>query len=604
MAFLPILLSLTLLLSVGAAGELISTGAEQDSHDAPQQNSCPAYSGREEELSYFVNATTPAAKEPSASSLLEDATDGAKKLGAYVELTESALQFALEKQPLALVLYSNARCTDASPLAQAFVGVAKSFTRMSLLEPRPLFAKAVPEDGASKRKRGMRQGGDDECELFLSYRQQTPDATEEEGEKMALPLLAGSTDDEIKLQVIKLAFPSSLRAVSKQMLEELLFEFPRALVRFFLRPADITPVPTGLLVATSRVPIIDVHDPHLASLYAIEAPNQLLIGPGGRREVFALDANNEEEQARGIYQGLYHRVFLVLRIVLFVSLRLIRALEAEPATVLPLSSLTAPSIFTELRPVALFFGGAEPAVVEDFAFTEAAAAWGQTMAFCSSVRPSALQSRAIDYLGIREMPLPQVVIVSKIDNPKLTTKFICPDISSVTRITQCLTDFKNAKLAPYYKTAAPPMMQKGPVYELVASRFNSVVLDSAQEVLLLVYSPACPHSAIFMPVFEELAVRVANEEFLLVARLDGTANEVEGFTVPFRPDTKEEASENGASGQPDPVSVHGYPVVVFFAKKDPQQNTKVPIVYTGPRNADALRNFVISQTALQAHEDL
>ncbi|KAL8437475.1 hypothetical protein ACSSS7_000898 [Eimeria intestinalis] len=541
MAFLPILLSVTLVLSAGAIGDLLDTSAEQQSHDAPQQLSCPAHCGREEELSYFQNATTTKAKETSASP--KDAIEGAKKDGAYVELTESALQFALEKQ----------QCTDTSPLAQAFVGVAKSFARMSSLEPRPLFAKAVPDDGASKRRPGMRQGGDDECELFLSYTQQSPDAGREEGEKMALPLLAGSTDDEIKLQIIKLAFPRSLRASSKQMLEELLFEFPRALVRFFLRPADITPVPTALLVAASRVPIIDVHDPHLASLH---------------------------------------------------QLRLIRALEAEPATVLPLSSLTAPSIFTELRPVAFFFGGAEPAVAEDFAFAEAAAAWGQAMAFCSSVRPSALQSRAISYLGIREMPLPQVVIVSKIDDPKLTTKFICPDISSVTSITQCLTDFKDGKLAPYYKSAAPPKMQKGPVYELVGSRFNSVVLDSAQEVLLLVYSPACPHSAIFMPAFEELAVRVANEESLLVARLDGTENEVEGLTVPSRPHTKEEALENGSPGQPDPVSVHGYPVVVFFAKKDPQQNTKVPIVYTGPRNADALRNFVISQTALQAHEDL
>ncbi|KAL8446400.1 hypothetical protein Emed_004854 [Eimeria media] len=553
MAVLSFFLSLALLAFAGTTGEAVETSA---AHGAPQQDSCPAHSGREKELSYFIDTTTTAAKKDTSASKPHDATDGVEKDGVYVELTESALQFALEKQHLALVLYSNARCTDSSPLAQAFFDVAKSFSRMSLLEPRPLFAKAVPENGASKRKPGMRQGGDDECELFFSYKQKTPDDVKgEEGEKMGLPLLAGATADDIKLQIIKLAFPSSLRASNQQMLEELLFEFPRALVRFFLRPSDIIPVSTGLLVAASRVPIIDVHDPHLASLYQgpprgplegplfaadscflqVEAPKQLLIGPGGLRE-----------------------------------LRLIRALEAEPAKVLSLSSLTAPSIFTEIRPVAFFFGGKEPAVAEDFAFTEAAAAWGQSMAFCSSVRPSALQSRAINYIGIRDMPLPQVVIVSKIDDPKLTTKFICPDISSVSSITQCFTDFKNAKLAPYYKTAAPPKMQKGPVYELVASRFNSVVLDSAQEVLLLVYSPACPHSAIFMPVFEELAVRVANEESLL----------------------------------PDPVSVHGYPVVIFFAKKDPQQNTKVPIVYTGPRNAEALRNFVISQTALQAHEDL
>lgn len=96
------------------------------------------------------------------------------------------------------------------------------------------------------------------------------------------------------------------------------------------------------------------------------------------------------------------------------------------------------------------------------------------------------------------MCLHQVVIVSKIDDSKLTTKFICPDISSVAAVTQCLStscfqilcmklagklkkkpsihlhvvrsfccladDFKDAKLPPYYKTAAPPKIQKGPVY--------------------------------------------------------------------------------------------------------------------------------------------
>lgn len=102
----------------------------------------------------------------------------------------------------------------------------------------------------------------------------------------------------------------------------------------------------------------------------------------------------------------------------------------------------------------------------------------------------------------------------------------------------------------------------------------------------------------------QLAIRVANEESLLVARLDGTMNEVPGVTVPRRLTGKAGASEDEIETQPDPVSVHGYPVVIFFAKKAHQHTSKVPIVYKGPRNADALRNFVTSQTALQAHEDL
>lgn len=579
MVFPSCLLFLPLLLTVAEAG----TKGQKEAQDGHTHKglSCPATDWLEEQLSYFRQQAATATRDTAKPVAPLPAAETSSRSSVYVELTEPALQFALDKQPVALVLYSDARCTDASPLAVAFVGVARAFARMSRLQPNVLFAKAVPEAGASAPTPGMRLGGNGGCELLLWYKQQTTEAAGGEAESMALPLPDGSTEDEIKLQIIKLAFPPSLLVPNKALLDQLLFEFPRVLVRFFPRPADIMPVPVRVLGAAARVPILDVYDPSVAGSYQVKVSHQLLKGPRGLREVFELDTNNESDQ-----------------------LRLIRALEAESATVLPLTSLTASSIFTEIRAVVFFFGGAKPAIAEDIAFTEAAAAWGTSLAFCSAVRPSALQSRAIDYLGLRSRPLPQVVIVSKINDPKLTRKFICPDILSKAAITQCMTDFIEGKLPPYYKTADPIKMQKGPVYDLVASRFRAVVLDSAQEVLLLVYSPSCPHSAIFMPVFEELAVWVANEESLLVARMDGTANEVVGVTVPSRSAVKTGTEENQEYIEPDPVSIHGYPVVIFFAKKDHQQNTKVPIVYTGPRQADALRNFVISQTALQAHEDL
>ncbi|KAL8426230.1 hypothetical protein Efla_007039 [Eimeria flavescens] len=573
MARLLLIVALPLLLTARATGGLSGAEGEQ----RVPASSCPAHSGWEHELLYFQNAKTSGATGTSGSLSPEEAADAAKKSGVYVELTQSALQLAFNQQHLGLVLRGDVRCTNTSPLAVAFVSVAKAFARMSLLEPQPLFVKLVPEAGASARTPGMRQGRDEGCEVLLAYKQPNPDGGED-AQNMTLPLPAGSTDEEIKLQIIKYDY-----ALCRH--RRVHYSVPIAPPLFFPLADKTMPVPTGVLVAATRVPIIDVFDPSVASLYQVEPLQQLLMFPRGLREVFALDASTEEDQASA-------------------QLRLIRALEVKHSAVLPLTIITAPSIFTELRPVAFFFGGAEPSIAEDHAFTEAAAAWGHRMAFCSSIRPSALQTRAVDYLGIRGLSLPQIVIVSKIDNPKLTTKFRCPEISSIVKINQCFTDYADGKLAPYYKTAALPRVQRGPVYELVASRFNAVVLDSAQEVLLLVYSPACPHSAIFMPVFEELALRVANEESLLIARLDGNANEVEGLTVPARSETKAETVENEGDGQPDPVSVHGYPVVVFFAKKDPEKNTKVPIVYTGPRNVDALRNFVISQTALQAHEDL
>ncbi|XP_026190498.1 uncharacterized protein LOC34620455 [Cyclospora cayetanensis] len=230
----------------------------------------------------------------------------------------------------------------------------------------------------------------------------------------------------------------------------------------------------------------------------------------------------------------------------------------KAASQLPIIDIADPSwasllnIFTESRPVAFFFGGSEPAIVEDFAFAEAAASWGGSVTFCSSPRPSSLQSRAIDYIGIREKRLPQVLIVSDIDDPKKTTKYICPNISTKQAITECLNAFKEGRLQPYYKSAEPPKIQRGPVYELVSSQFKAVVTSSPQEVLLLLYSPNCPHSATFMPIFEELAIRVAHEESLLLARMDGTKNEVAGLNVAAQTPEKEGEEQYGVYMHPTP----------------------------------------------------
>lgn len=599
MAAINVLLLVPLLLAASAA---LEGGTRGEKGSPASQQSCPAHSWLEEELAHFLHSTktatdgavSAAGKATAPQHTPEDAAAfaaAARGNGAYTEMTEAAVEAALQNQPVALVLRNDGRCTDSAPQAIIFAGVAAAFARMSLLEPKVLFAKVIPEEGASARKPGMRQGdGSTGCGLQLHYKQEDPTPTETEAEEeegqaadpvnMKLAVQESSAVDELKLQIIKLAFPPTLLVRDQKLLDQILFEFPRALLRFFPGPADVTPVAPAVLVAAGRLPLIDIDEPSLAAKFEVNAPSQLLVGSQGFRKSFSMNEDDQEEQ-----------------------LRLIRAME-EPATVRSLTSGTAPSIFTELRPVVFFFAGAEPAIAEDFAFTEAATAWGSSYAFCSSVRPSALQSRAIDYLGLRGKPLPQVVVVTDIGDPRLTTKFICQNVSTKEAIFECLTEFKEGKLGPYYKAAPPPKLQKGPIYELVGSRFKTVVIDSAQEVLLLVYSPSCPHSAIFMPMFEELAVRMANEESLLVARLDGTANEVPGINVPLRSTRKSDATTGVREVQPDIVSVHGYPVVVFFARKDPQQNLKIPIVYTGPRTVEALKDFVFSQTALQAQDDL
>ncbi|CDJ44284.1 thioredoxin domain-containing protein, putative [Eimeria tenella] len=525
---LPWLL-LLLLAAAAATAAAAAAAASQQGVQTPKPQSCPAFAWLQQELSYLQGPLSAAVDEPAAAAAAaaDTATAAAdtkaaaadtaaaadpNASGAYVELTEEALNLALEKRPTALVLLGDSRCTDTSDVFATFFGVARAFSRLSQLQPRVLFAKVLRKAEGSGQRRGMRYGDKNSCEMYLRYEQHLPAAaaatagepaaaaaagepaaaaaagepaaaaaTEQpEGEYMTLFLPENSTEEEIKLQIIKLAYPTSLRAPNKTFLDEFLFEFPQMLIRFFEKPADITPVPSAVSVASTRLPIVDVYDPALAAAFNVEPPRQLLLKPKGFRKEFTLSEDREEQR------------------------RLIEALEEETPAVVSLTSLTAASIFTELRPVVFLFGGSEPAISEDFAFAEAAAAFDKSVLFCSAVIPSSLQLRAMSYLGIEETAKPQVIIVRAIDDPKKLMKFVCGNAESKKTILECLTKFKEGKLKPYYKSAKPPKVQKGPVYELVASRFKSVVLESNKDVLLLIYSSSCPHSAIFMPVFEEV----------------------------------------------------------------------------------------------------
>ncbi|CDJ56324.1 thioredoxin domain-containing protein, putative [Eimeria maxima] len=421
----------------------------------------------------------PAADAAAADAAAETAAAAAAAAGEididessdYVELTEEALQIALQKRPTALVLLADSRCTDTSGVSVV----------------------------ASTGRSGIRQGEKRDCDIFLRYQQNIPkpaaaaaataaaaaaaaekEKEEQEQDYLSLFFPDNATEEEIKLQIIKLAYPPSLRATSKKLLDELLFEFPTSLVRLFPSPGDVTPVPAGVLAAATRLPIIDVDDPDVASSFNVKPPSQLLLRPKGFRQEFAMDGDEEQ-------------------------MRLTRALEEEPKPIVVLNTLNAPSIFTELRPVVFFFGGSEPAIAEETAFMDAAGAWDKSVLFCLSSSPSILRKRAFSYLGIKEEYYPQVIIVRHLNDPKKTQKFICPNSSTKEEILHCLTLFKEKKLSPYYKSEKPPKVQKGPVYDLVASRYKSVVLESNKDVLLLVYSPYCPHSAAFMPVFEEVS---------------------------------------------------------------------------------------------------
>eukprot|EP00808_Paulinella_micropora_P009306 g8793.t1 len=77
----------------------------------------------------------------------------------------------------------------------------------------------------------------------------------------------------------------------------------------------------------------------------------------------------------------------------------------------------------------------------------------------------------------------------------------------------------------------------GKVNELVGTTFKEFVMDTTKDVLVMIYSPQCGASMAVMPLFEQTAVALKDDEGVRVARLDRTKNDlpVRGISVYFYP---------------------------------------------------------------------
>jgi len=94
-------------------------------------------------------------------------------------------------------------------------------------------------------------------------------------------------------------------------------------------------------------------------------------------------------------------------------------------------------------------------------------------------------------------------------------------------------------LQPSTKTEDLPQdWDKAPVKVLVGSNFEAVALDPSKDVRVEFYAPWCGHCKKLEPIYNELAHKFKDVEGLIVAKIDGTANEVQGVEVKGFPDIR------------------------------------------------------------------
>merc|ERR1712146_597612 len=120
-------------------------------------------------------------------------------------------------------------------------------------------------------------------------------------------------------------------------------------------------------------------------------------------------------------------------------------------------------------------------------------------------------------------------------------------------------DVIDGKIKPHLKSEKPVDNTGKPVTVIVGENWNDIVKDTNKDVLVKYYAPWCGHCKKLAPVWDELGEHYKDNENIVIAKFDATANEAEG------------------------VEIRGYPTLIFYPK-----DNKAGIYYSGERE---LQNF-------------
>merc|ERR1712014_246676 len=150
------------------------------------------------------------------------------------------------------------------------------------------------------------------------------------------------------------------------------------------------------------------------------------------------------------------------------------------------------------------------------------------------------------------------------------TKYKLPGDITAASLVALVEDFEADKLKPFLKSEEPPASQTGPVYNLVGSTFDSIVMDPSKDVLVMFYAPWCGHCKKLEPVYRDVAKKLEGVGTLVIAKIDATANDVEG------------------------VDIEGFPTIKLW-KADKKDD---PLDFDGDRDVDSFIGWLEQKVSL------
>lgn len=145
--------------------------------------------------------------------------------------------------------------------------------------------------------------------------------------------------------------------------------------------------------------------------------------------------------------------------------------------------------------------------------------------------------RILEFFGMKKEEVPAMRIIQlqedmakfKPENADLTAE----------NIEAFVQKFLDGKLKQHLLSQeAPEDWNKTPVWTLVASNFDEVAMDKSKDVFVEFYAPWCGHCKQLAPIFDQLGDKFKDNESIVVAKMDATANELEHTKITSFPTIK------------------------------------------------------------------
>ncbi|XP_076955844.1 protein disulfide-isomerase-like [Bidens hawaiensis] len=124
------------------------------------------------------------------------------------------------------------------------------------------------------------------------------------------------------------------------------------------------------------------------------------------------------------------------------------------------------------------------------------------------------------YDGLRLDQLPVIFIYNNYGSRYMKSNLKPEDILP------WINEYKDGKLKPYLRSQPIPETNNEPLKVVVADSLQDMVLNSQKNVLLDIDVPSCGRFRDFAPFIPEVAVFFVDDDDIMVARLDGTTNDI------------------------------------------------------------------------------